>query len=357
MNTPTRLACAVFAIAGASSVAAQSSVQIYGRINTSVEHQKHGDISATGLASNSSFLGFQIKEGLGQGLKLGVVLEAGLEVDTGSGVDGKGLDFMRHSELNLSGRAGMLRMGAFDSVSYTTLIKPVSLHNDDAGSSANLFDFTYKKQNILAYRTPSWSGWTAEVQRNFGEKQVYEDTLIDDGGWDLGVNYAQGPWGLGFAYGLSKESLVPVEAKFRDKYWGARVSYVASNWELAAHYVRFSRIRDISDEDGLLHGHNETDQLRLAGVYRWGASELHANVAKHRMRLEHYALPGMLEMREPGPTTTQWTVAYHYNLSARSKVYALFSKSNNSAPGGTIAKAEEWEPKFQTFGIGVRHIF
>ncbi|MGE8397134.1 MAG: porin, partial [Comamonas sp.] len=90
MNTPTRLACAVFAIAGASSVAAQSSVQIYGRMNTSVEHQKHGDINATGLVSNSSFLGFQIKEDLGQGLKLGVVLEAGLESDTGSGVNGKG---------------------------------------------------------------------------------------------------------------------------------------------------------------------------------------------------------------------------------------------------------------------------
>ena len=105
MTKTTRVMLAVLAVCGTSAALAQSSVTLYGRINTSVEHQKLGNASATGLVSSGSYLGFKGTEDLGNGLKAGFVLEGTVEADTG----GTGYSFDRQSELNLSGNFGMLR--------------------------------------------------------------------------------------------------------------------------------------------------------------------------------------------------------------------------------------------------------
>ncbi len=43
MKNPSRLLLALLAVAGSSAVLAQSSVTLYGRVNTTVERQKAGD--------------------------------------------------------------------------------------------------------------------------------------------------------------------------------------------------------------------------------------------------------------------------------------------------------------------------
>lgn len=91
MTKTTRVMLAVLAVCGTSAALAQSSVTLYGRINTSVEHQKLGNASATGLVSSGSYLGFKGTEDLGNGLKAGFVLEGTVEADTG----GTGYSFDR----------------------------------------------------------------------------------------------------------------------------------------------------------------------------------------------------------------------------------------------------------------------
>src|SRR4051812_28117453 len=87
------LALAVLgAFAGAAS--AQSSVTIYGIVDTSIAHIDNGNDSVNALRSgnnNSSRIGFKGAEDLGNGLKATFVLENGINTDDGSSADTTGL--------------------------------------------------------------------------------------------------------------------------------------------------------------------------------------------------------------------------------------------------------------------------
>ena len=62
MTKTSRLMLAVLAVCGTSAAMAQSSVTLYGRVNTSVEHQKLGNSKATGLVTNSSYMVSAVKK-------------------------------------------------------------------------------------------------------------------------------------------------------------------------------------------------------------------------------------------------------------------------------------------------------
>ena len=114
MQKPSHLLLALLAVVGSSAAMAQSSVTLYGRVNTTVEHQKTGNNTVNGLFNNSSRFGFRGVEDLGGGLKAGFVLESGFRSDDGGGATANsGINFARQSELNLSGNFGMLRLGRF----------------------------------------------------------------------------------------------------------------------------------------------------------------------------------------------------------------------------------------------------
>ena len=68
MTKMTRIALAALAVMGATTAMAQSSVTLYGRINTTVERQKVGDESVSGLYNNASRWGIRGTEDLGGGL-------------------------------------------------------------------------------------------------------------------------------------------------------------------------------------------------------------------------------------------------------------------------------------------------
>ena len=144
MKNPSRLLLALLAVAGSSAVLAQSSVTLYGRVNTTVERQKAGDDTSNQMVNNSSRFGFRGVEDLGGGLKAGFVLESGFASDTGASAS---TFFGRQSELNLSGNFGMLRLGNFFPESYYATADYVSMHNHDTGTSADAL-----------YLDPVWLG-------------------------------------------------------------------------------------------------------------------------------------------------------------------------------------------------------
>ena len=74
MTKMNRIALATLAMMGATTAMAQSSVTLYGRINTTVERQKLGDVSNTVMQNNASRWGIRGVEDLGGGLKAGFVL-------------------------------------------------------------------------------------------------------------------------------------------------------------------------------------------------------------------------------------------------------------------------------------------
>src|SRR5690606_13992773 len=103
------LALAIFgAFAGTAS--AQSSVTIYGIVDTGIAHIDNGGDSVNAMRSgnnNSSRIGFKGAEDLGNGLKTTFVLENGINTDDGTGNAG----FSRISYIGLEGGFGKVRLG------------------------------------------------------------------------------------------------------------------------------------------------------------------------------------------------------------------------------------------------------
>lgn len=355
MTKTTRVMLAVLAVCGTSAALAQSSVTLYGRVNTSIEHQKLGNASATGLVSNSSYIGFRGTEDLGNGLKAGFILEGGFQSDDGSGFNG----FGRQSELNLSGDFGLLRLGNFDPYSYSVTADAISMHNHDTGPTADmLYDGVLWGGNKIAYRTPTIAGFDAEVQYQFGEKAALNDkdtnttgAWENKGGWDLGVNYANGPLGLGFGYSQYKKNataagLAAGLSNEKDSQFALRASYELGDLTLGAYYQQ-QKFKEAGNSE-------KRNVYRLAAKYVIGASELHANIG----RADKWKVNGAKEGKAP----TQWTLAYNYNLSKRTKVYALYSSINNAqeseiGSGSFNLSTQEDSYKFRTFGVGIRHLF
>ena len=335
MQKMTRIVLAALAVAGTTAAMAQSSVTLYGRVNTTVERQKVGDVSNTGMFNNSSRFGFKGTEDLGGGLKAGFQLESGFASDTGASAS---TFFGRQSELNLSGGFGMLRLGNFFPASYYATADYVSMHNHDTGSSADALyldpvwlgtDAASQNRpnantlktgtgNKIAYRTPSFGGLTVE-----GAVVMHEQAAGGKNGYDLAANYDMGALALGAGYSQINDN----------KQLGLRALYTAGPFVLGGYYQR--------NDEVLLGTRNN---VRLAGAYTMGASELHLNVGRANAwsNLNNSA-------------ATQYTLGYNYNLSKRTKVYGYYTRVNNNA--GASYNVGTPGDDFSSVALGVRHNF
>src|SRR5437867_13122615 len=113
---------AIAAVAAAGCASAQSSVTVFGVVDVGVAHLSGDGVSKTGVSTggaNISRWGFRGTEDLGGGLAASFWLEAGLDVDTGSGKGaGGGLSFNRRSTVSLSGSIGEVRLGRDDAATF-----------------------------------------------------------------------------------------------------------------------------------------------------------------------------------------------------------------------------------------------
>src|SRR4051812_2976936 len=115
---------------------AQSSVTLYGRINTTVESQKIGNQDRKIVeANNASRLGFKGMEDLGGGLKASFLLEHGLNSDDGRQTSSA--FWGREAWVQLAGSFGAVRLGNFTPESYFATADYISMHNHDTGSSSD----------------------------------------------------------------------------------------------------------------------------------------------------------------------------------------------------------------------------
>ena len=321
MQKPSHLLLALLAVVGSSAAMAQSSVTLYGRVNTSVEHQKTGDATVNGLFNNSSRFGFKGVEDLGGGLKAGFVLESGFGSDDGSS-DARGF-FARQSEVNLSGGFGMLRLGNLPSASNDATADIVSMHNHDTGTSADmLYAYVMRDKNKISYRTPNMGGLNVEAGVS-----LHEEVPGDKNAFDLAVNYEMGALGLGAGYTKEGDT----------NQFALRANYTMGPFVLAGYYQR--------DKNGFVDGGGKRDTFRVSGAYMMGASEFHLNVG-HAGKYKEVA----------DSSATQYTIAYNYNLSKRTKVYTYYTKVDNKV-GASYGPVGFGGEDFSSFAMGVRHNF
>jgi predicted porin len=202
------------AIAGAAQ--AQSSVTIYGIVDTGVVYTSKALTSTGGTGSKFSVnsgviqgsrLGFKGVEDLGGGLKALFQLEAGFNNDTGAlnGQD-KGATnlFRRKSVVGLGGNFGSVLLGRqtdiLDDVSQWTSVQDFGGVTGSVGHNLNRLEGT-RTNNSIRYNTPDLSGFTASAIYGFGEAAGQTSNGQSFG---LGGQYANGPLGLFAAYYQSK---------------------------------------------------------------------------------------------------------------------------------------------------------
>lgn len=176
---------AALAVLGAfAGTAAAADVTLYGLVDYGFNYQ-HVDGDAKDVDANDTFkmmsgqnsgsrFGLKGTEDLGNGLKLGFVLENGFDADTGSLGNGGRL-FGRESQVNLQGAFGTVSFGRVGELvsangSYALMGKASPFSGgwqDSVGQKfvyANGFD---RYDNMITYVTPSFNGFKVHAQYSF----------------------------------------------------------------------------------------------------------------------------------------------------------------------------------------------
>jgi len=319
----TLIVAAVASLAAGSALA-QSSVTIYGRANVSAENQKN--IGAVGtqrvLQNSASRIGFKGTEDLGGGLKTNFILEHGFNIDTGAA---SGPNFWsRQAEINIGSDAyGMIRMGTFTSEAYFATADYVSMHNHDTGTSEDkLYAYLSRNTNKIAYRLPEFvKGLSLE-----GAVSASEGAPGQGRAWDGAANYAIGGLAVGAGYQRAGGSSA----------YAGRALYDFGGFLLGGYYQR---------EDNATLG--VRNLFRVSAAYMLGQSEFHVNLGRS----------GDYD-KVAKSAATQYTLAYNYNLSKRTKLYAFYTGVNNGdnfSFFGAKQGAKVLDTK--SLALGIRHNF
>jgi predicted porin len=313
------LILAAVATLASGTALAQSSVIVYGRLNTSVERQTDfgpGTGSVYRLQNNGSRLGFKGTEDLGGGLKAGFVLEHRFNIDNGAATNTAFWGGAGSSEVNLSSSsAGMVRLGHFTSEAYFATSDVTDLLNHGTGTSSDAFyKYLGNDNNKVSYRSPALGPVTAELGVSLGEGAPNVKRITD-----LAVNFASGPFGAGFGYEKVKDG---------DSQYAIRGNYEYGPI-LVTGYVQRYKAESVA-------GKPSQTIYRLSGMYTIGAAELH-------LAYGHQGDLGSADL-----SAKQYTVGGNYNLSKRTKVFAFYNKVKTDS-------AAVLDPS--TIAVGVRHNF
>ena len=359
------IALAVLAASGAAM--AQSSVTLFGIVDTNVSYLD-GVSNAAGTNTDSKYgigtsgnatsrLGFRGVEDLGGGLKAGFHLEGEIFGDDGNA---SGFNFKRRSTVSLMGNFGEVRLGrdltpGYSKTSSYDLFGQVGIgqfrgwsdwNGDNQTTANNNNDANgIRSSNMISYYTPNFSGFTAGLGYGFDEKA---DTTNSKKGRYVGgyVAYDNGPLSVALSYDESSALVLTSPAAT-----GADRNRLTLGGSYDLNVVKLNAILQQTKDD--VPGGSE----RKVNAYMLGAS---APVGAGEVKLQ-YAL---YDQKAIDSKAHQISLGYVHNLSKRTAVYGTVaymdnkdaSKLNLSAKGlGTIdARAGDSQTGVQ---VGIRHAF
>ena len=373
-----KLAIALAAIGIAGAAQAQTNVTVYGRLNTSLEQTKvQGEKSVTQMVNNSSRIGFRGNEDLGNGMSALFQIESGFRSDSGGGNLAS-----RDTFVGLKSNLGTVKLGYITSPLYYATHDYLGMHNHDTGNSSDPFLWyqafdpdNFFVRNSVSYASPTFGGgFTFEAQYSALNEQAtdtatrndrpthYSATLsYDNGPLHVGFGYAQTNRFYNFDEGKSKDSMLALAAvyDFKAVVVGALAERSKSkNGGLLAGTTAF-------DDDGAridgtgVSGDRSRNYYRVAVMVPVGANEFHVNY-------------GVAQDWSSTDDTgaRQLTLAYNYNLSKRTKVYAQWTKIDNDKQKVSIANGGAYDGggaysflgsdlglDNTAFGVGLRHNF
>ncbi|NUU03609.1 porin [Herbaspirillum robiniae] len=391
------LALAVLgAFAGAAN--AQSSVTIYGIVDTGVVYQSK--VATTGGGTGSKFglnsgviqgsrLGFKGTEDLGGGLSAVFNLEVGFANDTG-GLQGSDANtssnlFRRKSVVGLAGGFGSVLVGRqtdyADTISAYTSVQDFGGWTGNVGHNLDRLEGT-RTNNSISYTTNNLGGFTGNLIYGFGETAGQTSAGQSFG---AGLKYDNGPLGLGLNYYQSKAngtgyssdtSLIPSSSTTAsvNTLTGTAGSTAYKGWNLVASYQfgparvygNWSRVKqDLNTQANLTSASvgslgtltNRTlARSKQADVYEIGTAysltpslKLLAAVDHTRASFDGVSGKGKV---------TQFSLGSDYWLSKRTDLYAFlaYNKATDMVNTG-VSDSTGNDGNQAAVAVGIRHKF
>lgn len=333
MNTKQALILATVASSAMSihGAHAQTTVQVYGRLNVDVEaisfSKPTGGANAdmTRMSSNSSRLGFRGTEDLGSGLMAIFQIESSVNPDNGTGTLSG-----RDSFVGLKGNWGTLRLGIMDDVfkglgGYTDRFKGTGLADDGtiAGLGGGGVGFTRRQVNSLRYDTPTVGGFRGEIQYGLqDEAPVDAQTSLTMAG-----HYANGPLAVGIGFARHHNFTIGRS----DKGYRIGAKYDFGAFDIAGGMTRL--------DYEVAGGNIEHDFFTVSTGIKLAGGVL---------SLKYGVAPDNKGSAANGATTAAgsdnarlfkgansgaklYTVGYEYNLSKRTQLYTYYTRISNEA--------------------------
>ena len=370
------------AVAGLMSAPAfaQSSVTIYGTLDYGYtvqnRHVVSGVSSRQGLdsgVSKANRIGFKIVEDLGNGLKLVGVLENGLAGET----TGVGIlnGTSRQSYAALAGGFGTVAFGRHYTPQHLFQVAVDPFAGNGVGSSANVLVKDQRLDNLIAYISPNWGGFSFitaytnsydgnESDENKGTGPDLNDTRViafapsfTVGGLFVGLNYHQ--------------------AKFNEPDTGADhlrviegyVSYDFGPVKVGGLYGQ--RKTALNDDGGPLGFDTDLKLTQWLVGATWKISSNDSLLVSYGHRTFDFD-----DLPIKDAKLGQWALGYEHALSKRTALYAHYAGQtqnrsqkdalNNSIGGLTIAGYRgsgvglsniNGAGYRQGWGVGLRHDF
>jgi len=368
------IALAVASAISSPAFAATSNVDIYGQFDVSVDRtsgiktisdtnarQKN---SAWRLSSNASRIGFKGSEDLGGGLAAIWQFEQGVNVDNGGNSSAWGNS--RNTFLGLKGGFGTVIAGTNDTPykMSTTALDPFADtagdYNAIIGSFSGLNTSDLRLGNVLAYISPSFSGLTAAIATSFLKETGVNNINGGPSAYTGMVNYANGPLYLSAAYEQAKH-LDPTAFGAADmdlRSWKLGAGYNFGNFTVNALY---DNIKATVNTPITTPNSAKRSAYGLNGVYNMGAVALKAGYY-HAGKISSSSNTG----------ANMYELGADYNLSKRTKAYAVYTRMNNDTnasycAGGAatagfgssgvnaVCSGNSKDPSI--FSVGMRHTF
>jgi len=322
---------------------AQSTVTIYGRMDTSFENSKTGSLSQTLITGNASRLGFKGTEDLGGGLKALFGLEMGISSDTGA----SSTPMYRNSYVGIGGDFGVVNIGRIDSAApsrtpiYAILSRNVEYVIHDAGATAigtSIFNARTRVSNAIGYASPVIGNFVFRAGHYLnGEGQAetpagpirfesdYKQT-------DVSVSYGEGggPLGLGFGYGTDS------------KRGGALLNDFKNKWMLVGSYD-FGDIRAwaVYNRDNFAGGPLSRSKVNAQMI---GASW---DLTPNSKIMGNYIRKDV--QSDPAAKLKRFQAGYSYKMSNRTSLYAFYDRQD---PNNRVAN-----DVIRVYGVGIQHNF
>lgn len=340
---------ALAAVAASGAAMAQSSVTLYGVVDTSVAYVK-GKESVSGLLNNgaaTSRLGFRGVEDLGNGLKAEFVLEGAVNPDDGSAGTNGSFDFKRQSTVGLSSEFGQVRLGRALTASYNAVSRYDVFGTVGLGSTLAWGEkYQNRSNNMISYISPKFAGFGVGIDYGFGEQKKNKTNRY----MGIGATYDNGPLSLGLGYDKQNNALGELPNKDL-KTWQLGGSYDFAVVKLAAFYKE-TKYTQIST--------NGSDKLK---TWNLGVSAPVGAAGVVKAAYNNY------KWSDSSKKAQQFSLGYVHNLSKRTALYGTYAylKNKNGAVlnlnGVGASKFGDGQvglsssDKQQGIQVGVRHAF